>query len=125
MNLQDDICTHYHTVDLRQLSDKSFLFSQENNLDLSDLDSDLPVLSQVEEILISHMHVFIELSENEDVSDQIPFHELDKQELTVIENENYLNLDNLNISPEYSDVSDLLISQFKVEQLHYELEISQ
>ncbi|KMW66392.1 hypothetical protein BDDG_11522 [Blastomyces dermatitidis ATCC 18188] len=142
MNLQDDIYTHYHAVDLRQLSDKSFLFSQENNLDLSDLDSDLPVLSQVEEMLISHIHVFIkvhqvreyqykykdhvnQLSENEDVSDQISFHKLDKQELMIIENENYLNLDNLNISSEYSDVPDLLISQSEVEQLHHELEISQ
>ncbi|KMW66747.1 hypothetical protein BDDG_11705 [Blastomyces dermatitidis ATCC 18188] len=125
MNLQDDVYTHYHAVDSRQLSDKSFLFSQENNLDLSDLDSDLPVLSQVEEMLISCVHVFIELSENEDVSDQISFHKLDKQELMAIENENYLNLDNLNISPEYSGVPDLLISQSEVEQLHHELEMPQ
>ncbi|KLJ09471.1 hypothetical protein EMPG_15105 [Blastomyces silverae] len=61
MNLKDDVCAHCHTVDSQQLPDEPFLFSKENNLDPDNLDPDLPDLSQVEEMLISHMHVSIEV----------------------------------------------------------------
>jgi hypothetical protein len=55
MGLRNSVC---HRCSLRDKKDKTlFLISAENSIDLGDIPSHLPKLSQIEEEIIAHCYV--------------------------------------------------------------------
>ena len=61
MGLGDDgVCARCTRVDMKRLLNEPFLYSSENHLDPGN-QFDLPPLTQVEEMLIARVHVFIEI----------------------------------------------------------------
>jgi hypothetical protein len=60
MNLRDDICARYHRIDRQRKPEEPFLFNSDNSLGPGSL-ANLPALTQVEEMLIARVYVFIEI----------------------------------------------------------------
>ena len=62
MSLGDDgVCLRCSRVDKKRLANEPFLYCDENHLDPGDIIASLPELTQIEEMLIARVHVFIEI----------------------------------------------------------------
>lgn len=60
MNLKEGVCTRCETIDRKRTTNEPYMFSWTNKLDSGDMPN-LPELTQVEEMLIARVHVFVEL----------------------------------------------------------------
>ncbi|OJD24648.1 hypothetical protein ACJ73_03984 [Blastomyces percursus] len=60
LHLKHDVCARCHKLDRNLEQDEPFFYSLENNLYPGDVPN-LPSLSQVEEMLIARVHVFVEI----------------------------------------------------------------
>ena len=61
MKLFRGVCSRYYSRDRNAKEDEPFLLSAANNMDPGEFDVDLLALTEVEQMLISRVHVFIEL----------------------------------------------------------------
>ena len=61
MKLKDGVCDRCIRVDQRRSVDEPFLYSAANQMDPGDLPPDLPEVTQVEEMLIARVHIFMEV----------------------------------------------------------------
>jgi hypothetical protein len=59
MNVKNGVCKRCRARDKNRRPDEPFFFSHENCLDFGDIPTELPSLTQVEEMVIARIHVFV------------------------------------------------------------------